>query len=1244
MAKIPNEVYAKMTVEQRLNMVNYDFEGYIPSDEALFFVNFIKEVNGGEEENETPVVHLAMMDDVFNGKHKCAVLCHRGIGKRQPSYSKIRTPDGWTTMGEVMVGDDVINRYGKSTKVIYKTPEITKPVYRITLSDNSFFDVDEEHNNIVWMYRKKERERVLTTKELMNRPLYIEKTNRNNSRSPKRQYMYSIPLAEPIETAYVKQDIDPYLMGIMIANGHFGTGTLSCHLDDIVEINKIISDIGHVTKRIRKMSDNGGRIEMSKIPFNKYKDCVFKKKYIPNEFMNGSIEQRLSLLQGLMDGDGSISENGRCRFHTLNIELAEQVVELTRSLGSISYIKKYNRLDKINSYEEYVVVINIKMNPFRLNRKSSKWKATKKTSRAITSIELIGEYAGHCIAVCSSDHSYITDSYVVTHNTTLFAEYLILFIAAFGRFPGFGKVNLMLYITDSIENGVKNLRRNVEFRYSNSDFLKKLIPNKKIKVGNYDTSQWVDMSEFDEHSSSNGGGIKFTDIRLEFENNKGHKLVVKGYGARALSLDTILHTKQGTTTISECSIGDNIIGSDGKECKIVDKSIVFMKPMYEITLKYGRKIKVSEDHINSVVIKTNHHNTAKYVKQDLTTNELLELPLFLNRNRTKYKSDMQYVSSENLIFIRNCEAVEYDEKEFNIEPYTLGLLLGNGSMKKDGSCVITAETKDMDEYLKYIGHSLGSDYMDKRNNHVRSLAIKGISAYIRELELAVHGDNKFIPEIYKYGSIKQRIELLSGLMDIDGTISKTGRMVYSSNSYRLVKDVEHLVLSLGGNAHIIKQKDRNHYKCEIWTDICPFKLERKRERYSAKKYRGIEAIVSIEPIELEPSQCIAVNNDSHQFIVNDFVVTHNTGVRGAKEMGQRPSIALMDDLLSDEDSRSPTIISSIEDTIYKAVSKALHPTRQKMVWLGTPFNQKDPLYKAVESGAWNVSCYPVCEWFDENTTKETFKGSWADRFPYEYVKREFEEAKALGRLHDFYQELMLRIMSEDERLVLDSDITWYSRADVLKNKDRYNWYITTDFATSEKTSADYSVISVWAYNNNADWLWVDGIVKRQLMDKNVNDLFKFVQKYKPMSVGIEISGQQSGFVAWVKNEMINKNIFFNLARNEGSTKDGLMPNTNKLMRFNTVVPLFKAGKIWLPTELKDDETMKEAMNEIRGASMSGFKSKHDDWLDTVSMLPLMNAFRPSVEVEYRSRKDDDGIYIDIEPDEENSWTGKSTIF
>ena len=66
--------------------------------------------------------------------------------------------------------------------------------------------------------------------------------------------------------------------------------------------------------------------------------------------------------------------------------------------------------------------------------------------------------------------------------TTVFAEYLILFIAAFGYMPGFGTVDFILYVTDSIENGVRNLSRNVEFRYQNSDFLKRLIPNQKIQV------------------------------------------------------------------------------------------------------------------------------------------------------------------------------------------------------------------------------------------------------------------------------------------------------------------------------------------------------------------------------------------------------------------------------------------------------------------------------------------------------------------------------------------------------------------------------------------------------------------------------------------------------------------------------------------------------------------------------------------------------------------------------------------
>ena len=334
-----------------------------------------------------------------------------------------------------------------------------------------------------------------------------------------------------------------------------------------------------------------------------------------------------------------------------------------------------------------------------------------------------------------------------------------------------------------------------------------------------------------------------------------------------------------------------------------------------------------------------------------------------------------------------------------------------------------------------------------------------------------------------------------------------------------------------------------------------------------------------------------------------------TGVRGSKEMGVRPNLAYLDDLVSDEDARSATVIASIEDTVYKAVDYALHPTNNKIIWSGTPFNSRDPLYKAVESGAWYVNLYPVCEKFP--CSREEFRGAWEDRFTYDYVAAQYDKAFKSGKIDTFNQELMLQIMSDEDRLIQDSDIKWYKRKHILNNKGLFNFYITTDFATSEKVAADYSVISVWAHNNNGDWLWVDGICKRQLMDANIDDLFRLAQEYKPQSVGVEVSGQQGGFVQWIMDEMMTRNIFFTLASDQNGNKPGIRPNTNKMQRFNIVVPWFKLGRIYFPEEAKDSIEMKEAVNELHLAAANGFRSKHDDFIDTISMLASLKACKPS---------------------------------
>jgi len=704
--------------------------------------------------------------------------------------------------------------------------------------------------------------------------------------------------------------------------------------------------------------------------------------------------------------------------------------------------------------------------------------------------------------------------------TSVMAEYLFLYIAVTGGIPGFGKINFALYVSDSIENGVKNMRKNLEHRWENSDFLQYYLPKK---------------------------GMRLTDVRYQFTNLDGHKFVVRGYGAQALSLDSILYTKDGLTTMKEIKVGDSIYDPTGNLVRVKAKSEIFHKPMYRINLSDGRTIKVSEDHLNSVRFN-------QRINKILTTKELLKSKLV----RIKPNGNKSYN-----YHIVNTEPLNYSKKEFLLDPYTLGLLLGDGSIKR-------------------------------------------------------------IPEDYFYGSISQRIELVRGLIDTDGSISPEGKVTFTSTSKALCDGLLRLVRSLGGTGKFFKGRlakgnHRKLYKIGIWLNMNTAKLPRKANREKFNKSLSV-AITSIEPIDLEPSQCIAVESELKEYLTDDYTRTHNTGVRGAKEMGQRPTLAIMDDLISDEDARSPTVIAAIEDTVHKAVNFALHSSRSKRVWSGTPFNAKDPLYKVVESGAWWVNVYPVCEKFP--CEREEFRGSWEDRFDYDYVKEQYDTALALGQIHSFNQELMLRIMSDEDRLITDDDIQWYDVKRLMKAKSNFNFYITTDFATSEETSADYSVIAVWALNNNRDWFLVDAVVKRQLMDKNIDYLFRMVSRYKPLEVGIEISGQQKGFIAWVKKEMLTRNIFFNLAKT--GTKEGIQPTTNKMTRFSVVVPWFKAKKMYFPREAKNSKAIIEFIEELSLATVRGFKSKHDDCIDTISMLALLNAWEPSYDspsVNYTERAD-----------------------
>lgn len=1196
-----------MKVEEYLNNISYKEDTkYIPSIFALQFINFIKLVNGEQgEEHKTPVIHYKMLDKLATKSKKNTInMLFRGSAKALALDTIVYTPSGISSIEKINIGDLVLDRFGLPTKVIAKSKIFNKTSYKVILDDHREFIVCEDHLNIVERKSSNNifKEEVLTIPEILSKGLYFNRTITPKQTTGK-EYKWFIPQTPCIQYPKSNFPIDPYTVGVILGDGNIdkNSGYTRIH-SHILDVHELVS---YIPYNISEIKSDKRRPETVRFGLLKLGNLIktyigtnntYLKK-IPKELLFGSIEERLEILRGLMDTDGTISKNKGTNpsFTSVSEELANDVATLVRGLGGRAKItKQYS--EKFYSYR---VGISISFNPFKLKRKANLWKPKEYKRIGIKSIELIDTVPTQCIAVESESKSFLINGYTITHNTTLMAEYLILYIATYGEIDGFGKIPLGIYVSDSIENGVKNMRKNLEYRWDNSEFLKQVIPN-----------------------------TRFTDIRWEFQNVEGLTTIFKGYGAKALSLDSKLFTNTGFTTIGDCSIGDKIFAADGTECVITAKSEVFNKPMYEIILEDGRSLKVSEDHLNSVVVKENFNNKSKYERKVLTTKELLQLPLYHSRQRIT-KNKLEYVSNEKLVFIENCKPVQFTEKELLLDPYTLGLLLGDGSLRKDGSCVLTGIKEDIDFYSQLIPYELGNQYLDKRTTSVITVSVKGISQRIRDLKVNCHGNIKFIPKQYLFSSIEQRIALLQGLMDTDGSIQHNGRMDFCSNSEQLVDDVSFLVRSLGGTTK--KRIIKNAFRIEIWIDIPIFKLPRKFNRFGNNKDKSFVGIISINKIANEPSQCIAIDNPEHEFITESFIRTHNTGVRGTKELGQRPYLAILDDLISDEDARSDTVIKSVEDTVHKAIKYALHPSRNKVIWNGTPFNANDPLYKAIESGVYDVNVFPVCEQFP--CTKEEFRGAWEDRFSYDYVKQAYDDALKLGKIDTFNQELMLRIMSDEDRLINDSDIRWYKRDSVLDNKNIFNFYISTDFATKEKESNDFSVISVWAYNANGDWFWVDGICKRQTMKYTVDDLFRLVSMYKPQGVGIETNGQQYAFIDWLQSEMMRRNIWFTFESN--STEPGIKSKGNKFERFKLVEPWFKLHKFYFPIEMKTSEALSEGLNELMLVSKSGFKSKHDDFCDSISQLAFMNPWKPSEDIPIKEDHDRNIWEIDIELPKDN---------
>src|SRR5690606_4500394 len=247
--------------------------------------------------------------------------------------------------------------------------------------------------------------------------------------------------------------------------------------------------------------------------------------------------------------------------------------------------------------------------------------------------------------------------------------------------------------------------------------------------------------------------------------------------------------------------------------------------------------------------------------------------------------------------IKLAKPIQYSYKELPIEPYTFGVWLGDGASNKAN---ITCHVNDLDirEYVALEGYPVRPvKYRDRTGGFVITDSVKDRTkdCLVKRLrELGVY-ENKHIPDIYLQSSIEQRFELLRGLMDTDGTITKAGQCSFTTTIRQLAEQVFELIASLGFKPTIRERsislngkRCKNAFYIDFWAydDTPVFKLKRKLERQKKKPDSETRAsfrkIVDVQEVESVPVKCIQVDNESKLYLAGkSFIPTHNTSLIGA---------------------------------------------------------------------------------------------------------------------------------------------------------------------------------------------------------------------------------------------------------------------------------------------------------------------------------------------------------------------------
>lgn len=404
-----------LNIELYLYRINYNGEGWKHMRNAMFLLWPEKRETWHHWTERRFQTHCA-------GYNTVTLAGGAATGKALLLNEKIKTPTGWIRMKDIKEGDVISDPHGEVQQVTAVHPIRELPYYKISFNDGSSIQCCEDH---LWAIqtqtnRYNNKHQVVNTKALLDLVNHYGKNK------------LSIPRTKAVYQPEQNLPLDPYILGLFIGDGYISKYEDRMNIGLVKEPIKDFLVSKGCTATWRDIDHTW------RIPLKQYKQQLIdlgylniksSRKFIPKQYLQGSIEQRAALLAGLLDTDGYLAVDCIYDYTTKSTRLAVQLIHLARSLGykvthrkknSTRYEKSYGTINRIIisdcSNGEPLPTLRLKPRPPKT-----------RAHQLITSIEPIGTKKGRCITVSNNDGLYVTKNYIVTHNSHDAALIALLF-------------------------------------------------------------------------------------------------------------------------------------------------------------------------------------------------------------------------------------------------------------------------------------------------------------------------------------------------------------------------------------------------------------------------------------------------------------------------------------------------------------------------------------------------------------------------------------------------------------------------------------------------------------------------------------------------------------------------------------------------------------------------------------------------------------------------------------------------